>query len=138
MKKNTPITTIMSTDLTTIHDNEPVSKLRSLFEEEAIHHIPVVSGDKLVGIVTWNDFLRISFGEFGNQSAESLDQTLDSIYKLKDVMVTECVTLPESGTIRDAANALSSHDFHALPVVDGDNLVGIVTSTDLIKFLSEQ
>jgi CBS domain-containing protein len=39
--------------------------------------------------------------------------------------------------VRDAARILAEANFHALPVVDGENLVGIVTSTDLLKFLAD-
>lgn len=137
MKKNTPVTKIMSTDLETIHDGEPVSRLRTIFEKDNIHHIPVVSGERLIGIVTWNDFMRISFGEFGNQDARGLDNILDHTYKIHDVMMQNPTTIPKTGTIRDAARLLGSHSFHALPVVDGENLVGLVTSTDLIRYLAD-
>lgn len=137
MKKNEPITHIMSTELTTVHDGDPVSTVRKIFEEERIHHIPVVSGDQLVGIISWNDFMRISFGEFGNQDTKGLDSILDHTYKIHDVMKKDPVTIPKSGSIRDAARILGSQNFHSLPVVDDGKLVGLVTSTDLIRYLAE-
>ena len=138
MKKNEPVSQIMSKDLTTVHDGEPVSKLRKIFESDSIHHVPVVSGERLIGIVSWNDFMRISFGEFGNQDAKGLDAILDHTYKMHDVMNQNPITIPSNGTIRDAAKVLGSHGFHSLPVVEGEKLVGLVTSTDLINFLAEQ
>ena len=138
MKKNEPISKIMTTDLTTVHDGQPVSTLRPIFEEQNIHHIPVVSGENLIGIVTSNDFMRVSFGEFGNQDGKGLDNILDHTYKMHDVMNNNPVTVPADGTIRDAARLLGSHSFHALPVVEGEKLVGLVTSTDLIQYLAEQ
>ncbi len=138
MKKNSPVTQVMTSEPTTVHEGEPISKLRKIFEEQGIHHIPVVSGKKLSGIVSWSDFMRISFGEFGNQDSKSLDEILDHTYKLQDVMTVNCTTIDKGGTIREAARILGSHNFHALPVVDGEELVGIVTSTDLIRFLADQ
>ena len=137
MKKNEPIGKIMSTELTTVHDSQPVSTLRAIFEEDNIHHVPVVSGENLIGIVTSTDFMRISFGEFGNQDGKGLDNILDHTYKMRDVMNNEPTTIPKDATIRDAARMLSSHSFHALPVVDGKKLVGIVTSTDLAQYLAK-
>jgi CBS domain-containing protein len=102
-----------------------------------IHYIPVLSGDELIGMVSWNDFMRISFGEFGNQDAKGLDETLDHTYEIRDVMNKEVTTLPAGSTIRDAARILGSHQFHALPVVNGKKLIGTVTSTDLVRFLAE-
>ena len=127
----------MSTKLTTVHDGQPVSTLRGIFETDDIHHVPVVSGDEIIGIVTSTDFMRISFGEFGNQDAKGLDAVLDHTYKMHDVMKKSPVTIPKSATIRDAAQKMGSHSFHALPVVEGKKLVGLVTSTDLINFLAD-
>lgn len=137
MKKNEPVATVMTKNLTTVHEGEPISKLRRLFEDNKIHHVPVVRGDKLLGIVSTSDILRISFGEFGNQDGRELDAILDHTYKLEDVMNANPTTVSSHGTVRDAAKLLSSGDFHALPVVDGETLVGIVTSTDLINYLIE-
>ncbi|TWU51762.1 CBS domain-containing protein [Rubripirellula reticaptiva] len=137
MKKNEPVTRIMSTDLVTVHDHEPVSKLRKVFEDGDIHHVPIVSGEKLVGIISSNDLMRISFGEFGNQDGKELDAILDHTFTIDGVMNKNPVSLPVSGSIRDAARLLVTHRFHALPVVDDGKLVGIVTSTDLMHFLAE-
>lgn len=136
MKKNEPVTKVMTSLLTTVHEGDPVSKLRKIFEVSQVHHIPVVSGDKLIGIVSWSDLLRVSFGEFGSQDGKSLDAMLDHTYKLKDVMNANPTTIPVTATIREAAHILGSNSFHSLPVVDGEKLVGIVTSTDLINFLA--
>ncbi|QDT05672.1 inosine 5'-monophosphate dehydrogenase [Rubripirellula lacrimiformis] len=137
MKKNEPVTRVMSTELVTIHDHEPVSKLREIFESGDLHHVPVVSGEKLVGIISSNDLMRISFGEFGNQDGKELDAILDHTFDIPGVMNRNPVSLPVTGSIREAARLLVTHRFHALPIVDGDKLVGIVTSTDLLQFLSE-
>ncbi len=137
MKKNEPISKIMSTDLTTVHDSQPVSSLRKIFEENTIHHVPVVSGEELIGIVSSTDFMRVSFGEFGNQDGKGLDSILDHTYKMHDLMNKSPVTVPNTATIRDAARLLGQHSFHALPVVDGPKLVGLITSTDLIQYLAE-
>ncbi|MCC9603917.1 CBS domain-containing protein [Stieleria sp. JC731] len=137
MKKNEPVSKVMSSALQTVHDGEPVSTLRKIFEGAGIHHVPVLSGETLIGIVSWNDFMRISFGAYGSQDARNLDEIMDHTYKLSDVMTVDPVTIPLSGTIRDAARILGEGKFHALPVVDGEKLVGIVTSSDLIRFLSE-
>lgn len=138
MRKNEPVTKIMSSALQTVHDGDPVSRLRAIFENANIHHIPVVSGETLIGIVSWNDFMRISFGEFGNQDARGLDEILDHTYKIRDVMTSDPITIPSTGTVRDAARILGTGEFHALPVVSGEDLVGIVTSSDLIRFLADQ
>jgi len=138
MRKNDPVSHIMTKDVVTLDLNDPLSKARALFEQTGVHHLPVMHGSELAGVLAWSDFLRVSFGEFGNQDSRSLDAVLDHTYRLTDVMKTEPMTIPVSGTVRDAANVLSRGEFHSLPVVDGQKLAGIVTSTDLIRYLVEQ
>tara|TARA_R110002072_G_scaffold303141_1_gene495700 strand:+ start:13621 stop:14040 length:420 start_codon:yes stop_codon:yes gene_type:complete len=138
MKKNESISKIMSSNLITIDHTEPVSKARQLLETGDRHHLPVVHGEDLVGIISSSDVLRVTFGEFGNQDGRSLDAILDHTYKLSDLANNEPVSIQVTATIRDAAGLLASNNFHSLPVVDGNKLVGLVTSTDLIQYLVDQ
>lgn len=128
----------MTTNLVTIETGSPVSEARELLENGNIHHLPVIHAGRLAGILSWNDLLRVSFGEMGNQDGRGLDAMLDHTYKLVDIMNSSPTTLDVSCTVRDAAQVLASQSFHSLPVVDGDKLVGMVTSTDLIQYLSDQ
>ncbi len=138
MKRNESVSKIMTADPVAVGRNEPVSKARHMHEKHEIHHLPVTDGQKLVGIVTSSDFLRVSFGEFGNQDERSLDSILDHTYSISDIMNASPVTIDVHQSVRDAATVLVSNSFHSLPVVDGDKLVGIVTSSDLIQYLLDQ
>ena len=138
MKKNEAVTSVMSSNPVSVSQNQPVSAARRLLEEKGIHHLPVTNGDQLVGILTSTDFLRVSFGEFGNQDARSLDAMLDHTYKIADLMNSTPTTISQDQTVRDAAGLLASSTFHSLPVVNGQTLVGIVTSSDLLHYLLEQ
>lgn len=138
MKKNEPVTHVMTKDPVAIPRNAAVSEARRLLQDKDIHHLPVVDGDRLVGILTSTDLLRISFGEFGNQDGRSLDAILDHTYSIPDVMNQNPISIESSGTIRDAAQLLATGDFHSVPVVSDGKLVGIVTSSDLIRYLLAQ
>ena len=102
-----------------------------------MHHIPVVSGGDLVGIVTWNKFMQVTLGDLGDQHISNLDTVLDQTYELADVMRRTPVSIDINSTIHDAAKILGAGEFHSLPVTDGNKLVGIVTSSDLIRYLAE-
>jgi CBS domain-containing protein len=138
MKKNEPVSKIMSADPVSVTTNESVSGARKLMEQKGIHHLPVTEADRVVGIISSSDFLRVSFGEFGNQDERGLDAMLDHTYKLADLMNPNPVTVSNGDSIRDAARILATSDFHSLPVVDGTKLVGIITSSDLIQYLLDQ
>jgi CBS domain-containing protein len=128
----------MSTNLVTVHHGDPVSNVRQLAAERGVHHIPVVDGDKLVGIISWSDILRVSFGDTFNTDQRTVDATLDHTFTIEQLMQKNPVTLAETATVRDAAEILARGEFHSVLVVHGTKLVGLVTSTDLIKYLLEQ
>ena len=137
MKHNQPVTKIMSRNLVTVHHGDPISKVRQLIREHGVHHIPVVSGDQLVGLISHTDILRVSFGDVFNTDERSVDATLDHTMTIEQLMAKDVASLNEQSTIREAAEILSQGKFHSLPVVSSGKVVGMVTSTDLIRYMVE-
>jgi CBS domain-containing membrane protein len=138
MKRNEPLSTVMTKDPTTVNVTNKLSEVRKLMADGSIHHVPVVSGTKLVGLLSATDMVRLSFSAYG-ADARAVDAMLDHEFTIEKVMSTELTTLKTSQKVRDAAAVLSSGSFHSIPVVDDEgNLAGIVTSTDLIRYLAEQ
>lgn len=135
MRRNEPVAKIMTTDVKTVEVGDKISNVRKMLTDNAIHHVPVVEGSQLVGMISSNDVMRISYEAYG-VDAQTVDATLDQQFTIDQVMEKELVTIRPQDTVRDAANILSSGQFHSIPVVEGDNeLAGIVTSTDLINYL---
>ncbi len=135
MRKNQPITSIMHPDPVTVHLGTPFSKVRGLFEEHGLHHLPVVSGRELIGMVSWSDLMRVSFGSAFGTDDRAVDATLDHTLSLEDIMTPNPTSIDANSSIRQAAEILGANTFHALPVVRGKELVGVVSSQDLLKFL---
>ena len=106
MKKQ--ISEIMTTDPLTVCCGASISSVRKIFEERSVHHIPVVSGGALVGIVSWSDFMRIIFGDFPDQDIKNLDAMLDHTYELEDVMRRSPVSVTVDATIGEAAEILGA------------------------------
>ncbi len=140
MKRNEPVSKIMITELVTVHHGDPISKARKLMQDEGIHHVPVVSGREIIGIISLSDILRVSIGDAFGTDQRAADATLDHTMKLEQIMHAAPRTLTKTASIRDAAEVLSKGDFHSVPIVDtdGKTLLGIVTSTDLIRYLLDQ
>lgn len=136
MKKNDPIARVMSAAPLTVQKGQPLSAVRKLMADNDFHHVPVLDGEKAVGMVSTSDLLKLSFD---GVDSRSLDAMLDHQYRLDQVMTTELAKVPKSGHVRDAAEALADGGLHSVLVVDeGDRLAGIVTSTDVIRYLVEQ
>jgi CBS domain-containing protein len=138
VKRNEPVKTIMSREVVTVQLGEAPSKVRAVLQAGHFHHLPVLDGEKLVGILSSVDFMKASLAVWGTDE-RAIDSMLDSQLRLANLMRAEPRTIRETATVRDAAQALSHGEYHSLPVVDVDGkLVGIVTSTDLIRYLLEQ
>lgn len=138
MKHNEPVQHIMAADPISVHEKQKVSDVHHLIVERKIHHVPVVSGRKLIGLISANDLLRVSWGDVNRQDPRQVDALLDTL-TIRDVMQEDIVTLRRHDTVRRAAELLSQGEYHSLPVLDDDDeLVGMVTSTDVIKYLLDQ
>jgi CBS domain-containing protein len=137
MKKNESIKKIMTADVVTIHVGQKVSDARKLFSDGGFHHVPVVSGQKLIGLISASDVLGVSVEGVGSDD-RSMDAYLDHQFSIDTLMTKDLRTLTLKSTIADAADALSDGSFHATPVVDDSgDLLGLVTSTDLIRYLRD-
>ena len=136
MKKRTPVSKIMTKDPISVNITNEVSDVVQIFKERSIHHIPVVSGDSLIGMISKTDIERISFvtGTDGNEANTAVYNML----KLDQVMTKQLETVQSDDQIRDAALLLARGKYHALPVLEDDKLAGIVTTTDVINYLLEQ
>jgi len=136
MRRNEPVSKIMTASPATAHHGMPLSEVRGRMAELGCHHLPVVSGSKLLGMVTSTDVLRVSY-DYGQPVAHA-NAVLDNTRTLEDIMQSDLTTVTSHTTIREAAEVLAKNAFHALPVVDNEQLVGIVTTTDLLRYLLEQ
>lgn len=138
MKNRVPVSEIMTKNLIKLNLNDDLTKAELLFKKHKIRHIPVVNGNKIIGMLSYTDLLRISFVDAVDDDSEIVDTTIYNMFTIEQVMAKKLVTISAETTIRETAEILSHNEFHALPVCMGDLLVGIVTTTDLIKYLLKQ
>jgi len=138
MKKNESIDQVLTRDVITVHVGQNVSDVRKIFAKHGFHHVPVVSGKKLIGILSASDILGISVEGIGTDE-RSMDAYIDHQFSIEGLMQQNLKTITTKSHVADAAEVLSDGRVHAVPVLDeGDELVGLVTSTDLIRFLRDQ
>ncbi len=127
----------MSSELHYVQEGQPLSEVRHIMCNSNIHHVPVVQGKTLVGLISFTDMMKLNL--VADQSNEyTADAIIDQQFSISDVMSRDLVTINDKDNIRTAARLLSDGNFHSLPVVsDEKNIIGMVTSTDLIRYLSE-
>jgi CBS domain-containing protein len=138
MKKNENISNVMSNSITIVQQGQSLSEVRHKMVDSNVHHIPVLSGQQLVGMISFTDMMKLNVVINGADD-RSIDAIIDQHFQIKDVMSKDLITLAAKDTIRQASDILSENNFHAIPVTNGNGeLEGIVTSSDLIRYLSNQ
>lgn len=120
---NEPLSSIMTFNVITVGPDDNLSSARDIFMKKRVHHLPVVIGKKLVGILTTYDLFKFV------QKNGDYDSTL-----VKDVMTTHIATLEPEDKVGSAAELFLENLFHAVPIVKNNELLGIVTSFDVIKY----
>jgi acetoin utilization protein AcuB len=103
---------------------------------EKIHRAPVVKKGKLIGIITENDILKAYPSSATSLAVWEIASLLEKI-KVKDVMIKQVRTVQEDTPIEEAARIIVDNKISALPVMQGEELVGIITETDLFKIMLE-
>ncbi|MFV9551916.1 CBS domain-containing protein [Algibacter sp. PT7-4] len=138
MIRKAPISMIMTQNVITLNKTDNLEKAEHLFKHYKIRHIPVVSGKVIIGMLSYTDLLRLSFADITNDDDNAADVMIYNMFSIDQVMKKSIETITSSTSIKQVAEILATKEFHALPVVTNNKLVGIVTTTDLIKYLLKQ
>ena len=138
MKRRELVTKIMSTELITLNHSNNLVDAERLFKENSIRHIPVVNGEDIIGMLSLTDLLRVCFVDTYQDNGSNVDTAVFNMLSIEQVMAKNLVSVSSTQTIKEVAEVLAINEFHALPVIDDQKLVGIVTTTDLMNYLFEQ
>ncbi len=134
-----PVSSIMTTQLVILNTTDSLEKAERLFKKHRIRHIPVIEGNqKIVGMLSLTDLLRISFADGAYEDEEDIETVVYEMFSIPQVMAKNIKTVNPDTTIKAVAELLAREEFHAVPVVEDGDLKGIVTTTDLIKYLLSQ
>src|SRR5690606_25665813 len=134
MKPIVHVSKIMTRNVIKLNVHDSLTKAEQLFEKHRIRHIPVVSGSKVVGIISYTDLLKIAVADYTDDDLAVVTAMYNMI-SVEHVMTKDVVTVLSYNSIKEVAEIIVSNDFRALPVLYEGQLVGIVTTTDIIKYL---
>ncbi len=134
MDASLPVSDIMTRDLVTIKPDAGIEEIHDLFENNTFHHIPVTEKGKLVGIISKSDYHKIRHMIAITWSGEAVVQDLYKDICAGDIMTREPLRIEPDDSIGLAADIFLVNALHSLPVVEQDQLVGIVTSHDLLAY----
>jgi acetoin utilization protein AcuB len=119
----------MKTDVITVSSSDTLHRASALLREHRIHHLPVVDGGTLVGIVTDTDIRNARLEEAAPQEPPAAGWETRAV---GEIMTRDVITLSPRDTIEDAALILRRRRFEAIPVMDRRKLAGIIAKADVI------
>ena len=117
---------LMTTDLCVLGRDACLIDIHEIMRKKNIRHVPIVDEGRLLGIVSHRDLMSATPVSFENQK-KAYSETM-----ALDIMRTGVETVTSSTSARVAALTLERHKIGCLPVLEGELLIGIVTSSDFV------
>jgi acetoin utilization protein AcuB len=133
-----PISSIMTKGLLTVSPDDPMILVKEVFDKNKIHHIPVVRLKKIVGIISKSDFASYYTGLSRHFEDRFINETLLQLHKAEEIMTKKIAKVEPTDSIAVAIEVFKENILHALPVVENDELVGIITVHDIISLISKE
>ena len=125
----------MTDVVVTVDPEASVASARELMWRTNIRHLPVVDGERLIGVVSDRDVSRAAAPDMATLSRAQPPGAGRPQHEVRTVMTTAVQTVWPRDTVVYAASVMAQWKIGALPVVDNDRLVGIITTTDCLRAL---
>jgi len=125
----------MSKKVVTVEMNDPISKVKDIFEETQFHHLLVVEKRKLLGVISDRDLLKSISPNVDTLAATTKDlATLNK--RVHQIMTRKPIFLYETATVLDAIEVFNQNKISCIPIVNGDDQpTGILSWRDIMQAL---
>lgn len=121
---NEPVGSIMTRNLITVTPEDTLKTVREIFSKNKIHHLPVIGPEgSLEGLVTTYDLFKLGTSAAAYENLQ-----------VSEIMTTKLASLESDAKVGTACEIFLENLFHALPIVEKNKLVGIVTTFDVLKY----
>lgn len=125
----------MGRNVVTISASERMSTVEDIMTLGHVRHMPVVQGGRLVGVVSERDLLRASLSVLSEHRGAERRAFLH-VVEIARVMSTPPIVIGPDASVDEAALVMAEKKIGCLPVVEGDQLIGMVTETDVLRCLA--
>jgi acetoin utilization protein AcuB len=126
----------MSKDLITVHPKDTLQDVKEIFDKHRIHHLPVVEFKKVVGIISRVDLLHYQRSYPEVPYKDVFENSRLKAYAVGEVMTKGLAVLSPDDRINVAIEVFKENILHAIPIVKDGELIGLLTTHDIIKQLA--
>lgn len=123
---------VYTEDVVTIAPDASAPEASKLMQQHRVRRLPVVQGDRLVGIVALSDLMKASPSSATSLSVWELNYLADKV-KVQEIMSEDVVTVSVDTNLRDVGRLMLDRKIGGIPVVRGDEVIGIVTESDIFR-----
>jgi CBS domain-containing protein len=127
----TAVREVMQKTVVTISASETLSTVEDIMTLGRVRHMPVVRAGRLVGVVSERDLLRASLSNLSSHRDDERRAFLH-VVEIARVMSSPPIVVEPDATVGEAALLMAEHKIGCLPVVEGDDLIGMITETDIL------
>jgi CBS domain-containing protein len=128
---------VMTRQVMVLNIEDNLENIMKAMEHFHIRHVPVVDGEKLVGVITHRDVLAMMHSKLGPHANRDESHELYSRMFAINLMTKDPIAVTPDTPLRQVVKLLLEHKIGCVPVVRDEKLVGIVTETDVLRVLDE-
>jgi CBS domain-containing protein len=134
---NNKLRELIKGNVVTVGVNTPLIQIIEVMEENHINHIPVLGEDDMIaGILSKHDIYRNLLRLSMNTTGKTYSEKSMAAITAEEIMTLDVVELSPESTVKEAAEILMEGEFHACPIVENYKVIGIVTSKDIMTYLT--
>ena len=131
---------LMTSNVFTVEPQDLIDRVFFLIHYEKVRHLPVVEKGKVVGMVSDRDMYK-ALGPKSKSNAIEPNKTGHELHvipkKVQNIMRRGIVSITPDTLASDAAAVMAEHKIGAIPVIENDRLVGILSATDILRVFSK-
>ena len=135
--KEVTVGEIMMSSPVTLKSDDILGLADDIMNLGRIRHIPIVEGKRVVGVLSQRDLFRSALVKIMGLTAADQKALLKSV-PIQEAMSTPVITVFPDATVKQAARLMMERKIGCLPVVEGDALVGLVTESDVLRYVAER
>ncbi|MGE0481751.1 MAG: CBS domain-containing protein [Phycisphaerae bacterium] len=134
-----PVRELMRAHVISVTSDTPLAEVIDLFRRYRVRHLPVIDNERLKGIISDRDVRRaLGWSNVREMQADEEGRLIEVPHIAEQIMQSQLRTTTSAAPASDALRLMLEHHIHSLPVVDADQLVGIITQTDFIKTIARE
>jgi CBS domain-containing protein len=127
---------IMATEVASLKIDDELSLAEDIMHLGRIRHLPVMDGERLVGIISERDLFKASLASVIDYDYQIKRDYMKTVV-IKEVMKSDLITIQSDADVKEAAHLILQHKIGCLPVVEGERMVGLVTEADILRCYAE-